>query len=214
VAALGRTKGQTSITEQQKWTDSHLNSTYAESKYLAELEVFRAQEEGLSTITVNPSVILAPADWNKSSAKIFKYVWDENPFYIDNHLNFVDVRDVAEIIYRLLHADIHGQRFILNSGSVRLFELLRETAARFHKKPPAFKLHATVLQIVAFFENIRSYITGKEPLITRETARMAGSAFLYSSQKIETLLAFKFRTFHETLDWCCKYYLAQIRPKK
>jgi nucleoside-diphosphate-sugar epimerase len=94
VAALGRQKDQTIIDEQNKWIDNPLNSTYAESKYYAELEVFRAQEEGLSTVIINPSVILAPTDWTRSSAQLFKYVYDEKSFYIDGSLNYVDVRDV------------------------------------------------------------------------------------------------------------------------
>jgi dihydroflavonol-4-reductase len=214
VAALGRLKGQRLVTEDQKWTDNPLNSTYAESKYLAELEVFRGQEEGLNTVTLNPSVILAPADWNKSSAKIFKYVWDQNPFYIDNHLNYVDVRDVAELAWQLLNSPVHGERFIINSGSVRLIDLLTQTAARFNKRPPAFKLNRVLLKFVAVAENVRSTIMGSEPLLTTETARMAGTEFFYSNEKIKTLLGFKFQTIDETLDWCCKYYLAQIQPKK
>jgi len=41
VAALGRQKGVSEIDENQKWIESKFNSEYAESKYLAELEVFR-----------------------------------------------------------------------------------------------------------------------------------------------------------------------------
>src|SRR5688572_28365428 len=102
VAALGRQKDQTVIHEENKWLDNPLNSVYAESKYRAELEVFRGQEEGLNTVILNPSVILAPADWDKSCAKLFKYVWNERPFYINATLNYVDVRDVAACAYQML----------------------------------------------------------------------------------------------------------------
>lgn len=211
VAALGRLKGQAEIDEGQKWTDNPLNSTYAESKYLAELEVFRAHEEGLNTVIVNPSVILAGADWNKSSAKLFKYVWDERPFYIDSFLNYVDVRDVADATYRLLRADHRGERFILNAGAIALPEFLNKMAVRFSKKPPAMRLNKTILRLVAAGESVRSWFSRSEPLITRETARLAGTRFLYRNEKIKKQLNFEFQTIDQTLEWCCEYYMKQSK---
>lgn len=211
VAALGRLKGQSEIDEGQKWTDNPLNSTYAESKYLAELEVFRAHEEGLNTVIVNPSVILAGADWNKSSAKLFKYVWDERPFYVDSFLNYVDVRDVADATYRLLRADHRGERFILNAGAIALPEFLGKMAVRFSKKPPAMRLNKTVLRLVAAGESVRSWLSRSEPLITRETARFAGTRFLYRNEKIKKQLNFEFQTIDQTLEWCCEYYMKQAK---
>jgi nucleoside-diphosphate-sugar epimerase len=211
VAALGRLKGQAEIDEGQKWTDNPLNTTYAESKYLAELEVFRAHEEGLNTVILNPSVILAGADWNKSSAKLFKYVWDERPFYIDSFLNYVDVRDVADATYRLLRADLRGERFILNAGAIALPEFLNKMAVRFSKKPPAMRLNKTVLRLVAAGESVRSWLSRSEPLITRETARLAGTRFLYRNEKIKKQLNFEFQTIDQTLEWCCEYYMKQSK---
>jgi dihydroflavonol-4-reductase len=191
-----------------------LNSTYAESKYLAELEVFRAHEEGLDTVILNPSVILAGADWNKSSAKLFKYVWDERPFYIDSYLNYVDVRDVADAAYRLLRAHYPGERFILNAGSIALPEFLSRMAVRFSKKPPAFRLNKTLLRLVAMGESVRSWIRRAEPLITRETARLAGTHFIYRNEKIKKRLNFEFQTIDQTLEWCCEYYMNRLKVKK
>jgi len=47
VAALGRSSNADIINEDAKWESSNLNTAYANSKYLAELEVWRAQEEPL-----------------------------------------------------------------------------------------------------------------------------------------------------------------------
>jgi nucleoside-diphosphate-sugar epimerase len=211
VAALGRLKGQTSIDENHKWTDNRLNSTYAESKYLAELEVFRGHEEGLQAVILNPSIILAAADWTKSSAKLFKYVWDERPFYIDSHLNFVDVRDVAKATHQLMQGNHAGERFILNAGAVALPSFLTAAAQRFNKKPPAIKLTPALLSVAAFGERVRSWITRSEPLITSETARLAGARFFYENKKIVKQLNFEFQTFDQTMDWCCKYYMKELQ---
>jgi nucleoside-diphosphate-sugar epimerase len=214
VAALGRLKGQTSIDERHNWVDNSLNSTYAETKYLAELEVFRAHEEGLNTVILNPSVILAAADWKKSSAKLFKYVWDERPFYIDSQLNYVDVRDVANAVHQLLHAHYPGERFILNAGNITLHDFFSQIADRFKKRPPGIKLSTPLVKVIAFLERYRSRMVGAEPLITSETARLANTRFLYQNEKIKNTLNFKFEAFDKTLDWCCQYYMNCQNAKK
>jgi dihydroflavonol-4-reductase len=214
VAALGRDGVQQSlIDESNKWSESSLNSAYAKSKYLAELEIFRGQEEGLSTVMVNPSVILAPADWTRSSAQLFKYIWDERKFYIHGHLNYVDARDVAHATCQLMESDLQSERYILNAGSIPFIDFFRSVATRFDKKAPSVKLNKSLLKVAAVAEVLRSKITRSEPLITRETARLAGTKFSYSSQKIENTLNFQFKTIDSTLDWCCAHYLNFISKK-
>ena len=136
VAALGRERGVQLISEENTWADSPLNSDYAISKYQAELEVFRGHEEGLHVSLVNPSVILAPANWNRSSSQLFKYIWNEKPFYTEGMLNYVDVRDVATIIHLLYKGDFNGERFIVNANHVSFKTIFDEIARRFNKKSP------------------------------------------------------------------------------
>ena len=112
-----------------------MNSVYAKSKYLAELEVFRGQEEGLSTVILNPSVILAPADWNQSSAQLFKYVWKQRPFYIDGFLNYVDVRDVASCAYQLLQMQRSKLNDLLSAPVIFLIkDFFEKIANEFNNK--------------------------------------------------------------------------------
>lgn len=214
VAALGRLKGQTKIDEGNKWVENSKHTGYATSKYYAELEVFRGQEEGLSTVIVNPSVILAPADWKKSSARLFKYVWDKRAFYIEGSLNYVDVRDVAAATLALLNSGMENERFILNAGTVSFKEFFDGVAARFGRKPPMIKLNRNFLKIVAGIEAFSARIRQAEPNIAPETARLAGTCFLYENKKIKNLLRLEFRTLDDTLDWCCRYYMQKYALKK
>ena len=214
VGALGKQKGQQQIDEGQKWVSNPLNSTYGETKYLAELEVMRGQEEGLTTVIVNPSVILAPADWNRSSAMLFKYAYREHSFYTDGELNYVDVRDVADIIFQLLKSPFRGERFIANSGTVSYKTLLDMMAANFHKKPPSIRLGRRLVRVLAWLEDVRSRLTGASPLITKETARATGLRVFFSNEKVKNRLNFHFRPVHETLEWCCKHYLQQVNGEK
>lgn len=214
VAALGRVRGQTLTDEQNKWVENSLHTHYATSKYYGEIEVFRGQEEGLSTVIVNPSVILAPSDWTRSSARLFKYVWRERAFYIEGSLNYVDVRDVVNATLALLKSGMENERFILNAGAVSYKEFFDAVAARFGKKPPMIKLSRNFLKIVAGIEALRASLGGTEPKITPETARLADTDFFYENKKIKDHLKFGFRTLDDTLDWCCAYYMQKFALKK
>lgn len=214
VAALGRVKGQRLIDENNKWVENSLHTGYATSKYYAELEVFRGQEEGLSTVIVNPSVILAPADWTRSSARLFGYAWKERTFYIEGSMNYVDVRDVVKATLALLNSGMENERFILNAGTVSFKEFFDAMAARFGKKPPMIRLNRNFLKIVAGVEALSARLRRTEPKITPETARLADADFFYENKKIKNHLRFEFRTLDDTLDWCCAYYMQKFALKK
>jgi len=206
VAALGRKKGMAEINEENKWVDSDLNSDYAKSKYLAELEVFRGREEGLSISIVNPSVILSTANPSKSSAQIFKYVNDERLFYSDGYLNYVDARDVADIVFKIHEHKIDGEKFIANAGSIDLKGLISKIAIRLNKKEPSIKINPRLLMTAAWLEELRCKLTGAEALISRQSAKMPGEKFIYQNKKSIDRLNMVYRPLEETLDWCCDYY--------
>ncbi|MBX2969740.1 MAG: NAD-dependent epimerase/dehydratase family protein [Cyclobacteriaceae bacterium] len=213
VAALGRQKNQTHISESNMWIDSPYNTMYGQSKYKAELEVFRGQEEGLKTIIINPSVILSRGNWDRSSAQLFKYVWRQRPFYSEGSFNYVDVRDVANQIHQLFFSEFEGERFISNAGSITIKDFFQKLAVLLNKKAPAIKVSKPVLKVLALAELWRSYLTGSTPLITRETARGADTHFSYSSDKIKKALRCEFQTIDQTLGWCAEFYRKQMELK-
>jgi nucleoside-diphosphate-sugar epimerase len=214
VSALGRVKGVSTLNEESKWVPGPLNSDYAESKYLAELEVYRGMEEGLDVTLVSPSVILAPADWRKSSAQLFRYVWEEKSFYTEGSMNYVDVRDVAEMVFRIYRSNPRGQKFIASAGVISYKDFFDVVGKAFNKKPPSIKVSRGVAGLVAGLEGILSRLTGTEPMITRQTVRIASETFYYNHQKAIDFLEMDFRPLGETLDWCCAHYLRKVTINK
>lgn len=188
------------IDENQKWQDSPNNSTYAKTKYRAELEVWRGIAEGLNAVMVNPSVVLGAGDWSRSSLQLIKYVSDEKPFYPDGLANYVDVLDVTDALVRLMASDITAQRFILNGGTIPYRSLLEQIAAVLGKRPPRFRVPPALARLLWPMEAVRAWVMNKPPLITRETARSASSHYAYNGQKIEQVLHFQYRTLKETLQ--------------
>ncbi|GAB2592178.1 NAD-dependent epimerase/dehydratase family protein [Spirosoma areae] len=207
VAAIGRpvAKGGDAtepvlIDESQKWEDSPNNSTYAKTKYRAELEVWRGVAEGLRAVMVNPSIVLGAGDWSRSSLQLIKYVADEKPFYPAGLVNYVDVLDVTDVLVRLMQSDVTAQRYILNGGTIPYRSLLEQIAAALSKRPPAKRISPALTRLLWPLEAVRSWIMGKAPLITRETARSASSLYAYNGHKIEQVLRFQYRPLSETLQ--------------
>ena len=204
VAALEKKRNATIITENNEWTGAGNPSNYGQTKHLAELEIFRGEAEGLSVAMVNPSIILSAGNTHRSSGQILQYVADERPFYTDGILNYVDARDVAEMIFRLSQNINLKGRFIANAATISWQNLFRDMATKLGKRPPYIKVNTSLTHIAAAFEWCRSALLGKEPLVTRETATLARMNVFYSNEKAIQELEMTFRNFDETLTWCCQ----------
>ena len=203
VAALGRKPGLKTIDENIKWEESENNTNYAESKYLGELEVWRAQEEGLPTVIVNPSVVLGPGDWNSSSMQLFKYVNEGGSFYPDGEMNYVDVRDVSNIIEILLFNDIVEERFILNAGKTYYKDIFSLISKNLNKPPPKIKVSNTLLSFAYILETIKSKLLRKKSLITRDSIRLSRMNYFFSNQKLKKALNYEFKTLDDSVAWTC-----------
>ncbi|MCS6821527.1 MAG: NAD-dependent epimerase/dehydratase family protein [Microscillaceae bacterium] len=203
IAALGRTENTEIIDETQKWENSDLNSYYAQTKYLAELEVWRGEAEGLNMVIINPSLILGIADWNRSSTQLIKYAYEQHWFYPPGSINYVDVRDVAQITYLLTISHIRSERFIVNAGKTTYKILFQEIAQRLGRKPPRYTLSPFWINIAWRVLALVSFFTRKPPLLTRETAISAQKNYFYQNEKIKKALNYQFKTLTETLDWVC-----------
>jgi dihydroflavonol-4-reductase len=211
VAALGRTPAHV-ITEESKWTGL-MRSDYAESKYLAELEVFRGAEEGLNVSLVNPSVILSASQRERSSGTLFNYVWKQRPFYTDGKLNYVDARDVADAVFKLYEKPRPGEKFILSAGQVSYQQFFEMVAKGLNKRAPSVKIGQFLSYWAGLAEEVRATLLNGEPMVTRQSARMAMQSFTYSNAKAQSI-GLTFRPLEETIAWSCGALLAEAMPNK
>jgi nucleoside-diphosphate-sugar epimerase len=205
VSALGKVKGEQLITEEMMWTENNNKSVYGKSKFLSEMEVWRGIGEGLQAVIVNPSVILGVADWNSGSTKIFKTAFEEFPWFSEGVGGFVDVKDVAKAMILLMNSEITNERFILNADNLSYKTIFTEIANRFGKKPPYKKVTPFLASLVWRTEALKSYFTGKEPLLNKETAHKALSKVYFDNTKIKkSLPEFSFRPIDETIKDTCE----------
>lgn len=207
IAAIGRAESNTIIDESVVWKSSRNNSNYAISKYGAEREVWRGIEEGLNAVIVNPGIILGPGEINSGSTKLIKTVEKGLKFYTPGTNGFVDVRDVVEVMVRLMESEINAERFILTSECLNYQTLFKYIANELHKPVPALKAGRLLGEIAWRSEYLKSVFTGRKPLITKETSRTANSEYIYSSKKVQNALNFQFRPVQQTIHDSCAYYI-------
>ena len=196
-------------TENSFWKESKSNTQYAKSKYLSEQEIWRGIEEGLNSIIINPSVILGPGDWTKGSSQMFEKVWGGLKFYSTGSTGYVDVLDVAECLIKLLNSEIVNERFILNSGHMKYRQVFDTIAKNLNKPKPNIKVTPFLKEVAWRVEWLKSIITNKNPLITKETANTAMKNKSFSNQKIITALDHKFIPVSESIKRYSQWFLEE-----
>lgn len=202
IASLGR--GNNKMTDEECWWDSgEKSSQYSLSKYLAEQEVWRASAEGLDVVIVNPSIILGPGEWTSGSSELFHTIYKGLKFFTKGSTGFVDVRDVAMACIALMESDIVNERFILNAENIKYKELFDYIAEGFNVKEPSLFVSERMGAVAWRIAWLVGKMSGKRPLITKETTRSANNMTRYSNEKIRKSIDYNFISIKQSVAETC-----------
>ena len=209
VAAIGRSAKASAINENFKWAEADEHTAYGISKHLAEMEVFRGGVEGLKVVVLNPALVLAPGPWEQSSMQVFKYVNDQRPFYTSGYMNYIDARDVANIAFLALKDGLKaGERYILSAGHISYKAFFDLVAKCMEKKAPSVQVNSYLLKVAYYLEGLRSRLRGQQPLITKETLKLAQQQLIFENTKVQQALDYQFIPLEESIQWTCQ----QLKP--
>ena len=212
IASIGRAERGGVTSEETPWKSSPENSNYSISKYGAEREVWRAAEEGLNVVIVNPSLILGGGNWTQSSSNMFTKGYKGIKFYSEGTNGFVDVRDVASIMIKLMNSDISSQRFLINGENASFqhyFDLIHEA---FGKPKSSVKAGKFLTGFAWRAESLRALLTGAPPLITRETSLSANRKSSFSNEKfLKAFPDYKFIPLAQSVKDTCALYLRDLQ---
>lgn len=193
IAALGDLKENESIiTEDSEWNPEKSHSDYAISKYGAEMEIWRGQQEGLDAIIVNPGVILGPPFWNEGSGVFYQKIQNGFPFYTKGITGFVVVTDVVKIMHQLMNSEISHQRFILVANNLSFQELFILIAHKLNVKIPSIHINSLLMNILWRLDWFSSTFFRTKRKLDKETAFASYSKSLYSNEKIKKALKIDF----------------------
>ncbi|MCK9411416.1 MAG: NAD-dependent epimerase/dehydratase family protein [Prolixibacteraceae bacterium] len=213
IAALGDHDSGVPVNEAFSWKNDRQRSAYSESKFQSEMEVWRGVEEGLECVIVNPSVILGPGNWSSGSPRLFQTVAKGMKFYTSGSTGFVEVRDVSHAIVALVQSKewdkIKNQRFVLSAENLTYRELFDRIAIVLNKPKPAIRANRMLLQLGWRASKLASIFTGKEPALSRDTARSAGKVSLYDGSKIASVIDFEYTPIEATIRDIGKIFLSE-----
>jgi dihydroflavonol-4-reductase len=208
VAVLGIDKSGLPADESTAVTLDDMIGHYKRSKYLAEKAVMKASlETGLPVVTVNPSTPIGPRDIKPTPTgrTIVMAATGKMPAYVDTGLNLVHVDDCAAGHLLAFAKGTPGHRYILGGEDFSLARMQAEIARMSGQKPATISLPVGPLYPLALGAEFIAYFTGREPMLTRDTLRMARKRMFFSSAKAERELGYKTRPaiqgLADAIDW-------------
>ena len=195
------------ITEETKWEGNQNQSVYAISKYGAEMEVWRASQEGVAAVIVNPGVILGPGFWNSGSGLLFKLVGKKQRYFTNGRTGYVAVNDVAKAMLDLMDSDIKNQRYVLVAENLTYKEILTTVAKSMEIAPPTKLASERMLQFAMVYDWLQSKLLGRKRRLSRALCRALVRDCKFSSKKIKTdLKSFKFTPISEATQQVVQYF--------
>jgi nucleoside-diphosphate-sugar epimerase len=135
-------------------------------------------------------------------------VYDGLSFYTGGSNGFVDVRDVVEVMMRLMESSISGERFILSSENVSIRDFLFMIADELKVKRPAYKVTKTMGELAWRYEGLKALLLNREADFVKDDIRIARIPFKYSNAKVIGATGYKFRSVAESIHDTAQSFLA------
>jgi nucleoside-diphosphate-sugar epimerase len=203
IAALGKDPDQRLLNEGTDWMENALSTPYGRSKYLGELEAWRGAAEGMPVSVVLPAIILGTGRPDRSSMKLLEQVIRNSGWAPGGESGFVDVRDVADFIGRLLKQEKSGERWVLSAGQMRCDDLFTRLS-RLMGKEATFRIAPQWL-VALVYSGLKG-LGGAA--ISPQMVRQLYSHFSYDTAKSLGLDGFTYRPLESTLADLAAYLQA------
>ena len=204
IAVFNKINEKGEIDEESDFDGKKQNSAYALSKYLSEMEVWRAYAEGMNTIIINPGVIIGSGNWGKSSGDLFPS-FEKSPFSFSGGTAYVDVRDVAKTAVILMEKEKFGERYIIISENKKYKEVA-DKIRQFLGKNESVILPKFWLNLGYGLNLALGWLFPYLRIISKENIKMLTEFTPISNKKIIKELNFQFISVKDSLDFHLKNY--------
>lgn len=198
IATLGSNNNM-AVNEDCYWSWDN-KSSYAISKYLGETEVWRGFAEGLSGVIVNPSLIIGPGFKNSGISKIINMSKYGFPIYPPGSCGIIDVKDLVDLMEKLMNSEITNERFIINSNHISYKELISLISVIFNKPKPKIKIGSFVINFLMLIYLFVQKIRVKQADISFDAIKHTTTNILLDSSKINSYENYKYRNYKKTIQ--------------
>ncbi|NJY61152.1 NAD-dependent epimerase/dehydratase family protein [Salinimicrobium sp. CDJ15-81-2] len=206
IATFDLKPGEKEITEGSFWNKELNHNMYAITKYGAEMEVWRASQEGVPVVIVNPGVIIGPGFWNDGSGKIFKKMDSGLDYYIPKTTGFVGVWDVVKSMRELMASSVKNEQFIVISENLSFREIFSLTAKALEKPAPNKKLKKWMVFMGWVWQEASGIFSSQEKQLDRRSQKSLFEHTFYSAEKIKAELDFSFEPISEVIKETADIY--------
>lgn len=205
------------VTEENEPHADSSSSAYGQSKYYSDLEMKRAQEQGMDVTILYPAVVIGEGDWslNGSSAMI-PIISTGLPVYADGVMAYVDVRDVARSYVAVDSCpQAAGERFIVSGANLSYRELITYGAVSSGRRKPFIRAgKGLVYTAYGIIRALTAMNIMKDRSIKRQNLGSVLWGNSYSGHKIEKVCNFEYTPIEDTIDRVVKSYLREKKNKQ
>lgn len=199
IAALGDEEINLEVNENSPWNSSLEKTPYAYSKYGAEMEVWRASQEGVEVVIVNPGVILGLGMPRSPLALLLEQIKKGVYFYPTGKTGYVAVEDVCEVLKKLMESNIVNERFILVGENWTYREMMHKIAIGMGKKTPNWILRKSYLYILWAIESFFDLLQLRKKFLSKALIESLANKSEINGNKIKSYLPFKYRKIEDYL---------------
>ena len=175
IAAIGEGTEE-EITEDTQWNPEVDKTPYSYSKYGSEMEVWRASQEGVPVVILNPGIIIG------NDSQIQKIIKNKFNFYTSGVSGFVTVEDVVKAAIGLMQEKIKNERFILVSENISFKDFVNYFSKK--NKNYSIRIPKSILYLTWFIESFLSHLRIKNKFLTKALINNLYSKNYYNGNKI------------------------------
>jgi dihydroflavonol-4-reductase len=189
ISAYGMVEGRIDERVAQRGGQSWVN--YQRSKFLGEQEVRNALGRGLDAVILNPAGIIGPYD-TRSWARLIRLACaGKLPGVPPGGTSFCHVREVARAHVSAFERGRCGENYLLGGTDASFVELLRTIAEVTGCTVPQRPTPGWLLRGLGLLGGWASYVTGRAPTLTPETAALVTRRITCDCAKAERELGFR-----------------------
>lgn len=197
-AAVGLPDREQPADETFPFNGYELNVGYAIAKRQAEQEVLARAAEGFPAVVVNPTVIIGIRTYSSSFfAAVAKGRLKIAP---DSGVNLVDVEDVAKGHLLAAEKGRVGERYLLGGRNLSFLEAFQHIAEAAGQKDRIRLLRRPVAIPLSLVAEAVAMLSGGEPVLAWDLAKLSGRKLYYSSDKAVRELGYSPTPFEKTVE--------------
>lgn len=204
IAVLDNANDKGIYDEESEYNSKFDHSSYAISKHFSEMEVWRANAEGLPCIIVNPGIIIASGNWKASSGELFT-TYQKTKYTSSGSSSYVDVRDVAKASIQLMEKEKFGERYILVAEQKKFEEVGNQIRNKLGLSKTTV-LSDSLLYFSRILRPLGLFIP-KLKLLTKTNIEAITSHNIISSEKVKNTLDFQFIPIQESLEFHLNHFI-------